>query len=816
MKELHLQSAYLGLISILLLLALNGQAYGQKTLLIVDEVGDILIGVECYNNDFSFAVVSNINGEIVVPKKFESSRVTLKYLGFQNMLVNLAKVSDVQHKIQLVTAQKLLEEVILIGRSDIRAQDFLQKIDAIQSSDITATNPQTTADAMARFADVYVQKSQMGGGSPIIRGFEANKVLLVVDGIRMNNAIYRNGHLQNAITVDNAILDQMEVIYGPSSLMYGSDALGGVVHFRTKDPQLNLSEYKKTNVFGNYYARYGSANQEKSAHFDINIGGRKWASLSSISFSDFGDLRMGSNRTKEYPEFGKRYTYQIREGNEDLTVINDRPNVHVGTAYNQLDILQKLRYQINAHMNLTANVQYSTSSNIPRYDQLVLKDGDQFEFAEWDYGPQERKLYSIKYKWSAHKPWMDEMVAIVSRQDIAETRINRNYGADTRSSNFEKVGVSALTFDIQKKISERRTHSIYYGFDINHNDVSSSAKNENILTGSTDSELFTRYPSGGSTMALIGTYAQYINQSADSSFVVHGGLRYTYFSTTVKYSPSDPISWPDFFYDGIEAENHALTWSAGANWKPYEGWTVRLLTSTAFRAPNVDDIGKLRIKNDDVTVPNTEIGPEQSLNGEINISKNFQSGLTFGGSAFYTQLSNAIVRIDHFLPGGATSFMSGNRSYNVQANVNAEEARIMGFSVNAKANLSPLLSLRTSINYIKGHVVDEEISPLAHIPPIYGKTQLNYDLGDWDFTLISIYNALKPIDQYGGSTDNPEYANEIGALGWTVFNLYGNYTLNKYTFQLGLENIFDKHYTPFASGVSGAGINAILGIRASF
>ncbi|NJN34367.1 MAG: TonB-dependent receptor plug domain-containing protein [Saprospiraceae bacterium] len=78
-----------------------------------------------------------------------------------------------------------------------------------------------------------------------MRGFEASRVLLVVDGVRMNNLIYRSGHLQNAITVDQNMLDRVEVLFGTASTVYGSDALGGVVHFFTKKPLLNAQKRQR-------------------------------------------------------------------------------------------------------------------------------------------------------------------------------------------------------------------------------------------------------------------------------------------------------------------------------------------------------------------------------------------------------------------------------------------------------------------------------------------------------------------------------------------------------------------------------------------
>ncbi len=816
MRELRLRSVCLRLISISCLFLITSSLMGQKQITVLDDTGTALIGVEIFNKDYAFASVTDEAGKVEIPKAFVFEKLTLKYLGFETQIVDLSSFPDASIFVRMQSKQELLEEVLLVGRSDIRSRDFLQKVDAVQSRDIAASNPQTTADALSRYSEVYIQKSQMGGGSPVIRGFEANKVLLVLDGVRMNNAIYRNGHLQNAITVDQAILDQMEIIYGPSSLMYGSDALGGVVHFRTKDPILNLGEYDKVKVKGNYYARYASANQEKSGHVDFNIGGKKWGSLTSLSYADYGDLRMGSRRTTAYPDFGKRLEYQERVDGEDIVSINDDFNRQVGTAYNQFDLLQKIKYQINDEMNLTANIQYSTSTNIPRYDQLILTDSSGFQFAEWNYGPQDRSLLSLKYKWSSTRPWMDELIVIASRQDIEESRIERPFGSSVRATRIENVDVNALTIDFKKSFDKERNHTIYYGLDFNQNKVNSEAENLDLLSGETNNDLFTRYPSGGSNMNLFGSYLQYINQSPDSVFVFHGGVRYSTFSTSLQYLRSDPIQWPGYFYDGIDANNAAFTWSGGINWQPKGGWTIRFLAASAFRAPNIDDIGKLRVKNENITVPNPDLGSERSLNTEINISKRFGNNFVLAGSFFYTRLSGAIIRTNFMLPDGSSTFQEGGRTYNIEGNVNAEEAQIAGISFNLKAKVLPGLLLNSSINYIRGQLLDAEQSPLGHIPPTYGRTELKYLWNNWSISILSLYNGSKPLEDFGGSVDNPEYATPIGSLGWTIYNTYVDYKFKQHTFQVGVENIFDKHYRPFASGVSGAGINAIVAVRSSF
>ena len=255
------------------------------------------------------------------------------------------------------------------------------QIKILAPEEIANINAQTTADMLESTGSVMVQKSQAGGGSPIIRGFEANRILLVVDGVRMNNAIYRSGHLQNAITVDNNVLQSTDIYFGPGSVIYGSDALGGVIHFHTKTPR-----YKGTKDFTGgsvkSVARYSSVNQERTGHIDLELGGKKWAYLASLTRSSFGDLRMGTNRAHGFDDFGLMRQYSERINGSDSAVINADPNVQVGTAYGQYDMLQKVRYKASKNVDLIWNTQYSTSTNIGRFDRLNDTVGGLPKYAE--------------------------------------------------------------------------------------------------------------------------------------------------------------------------------------------------------------------------------------------------------------------------------------------------------------------------------------------------------------------------------------------------------------------------------------------------
>ena len=167
-------------------------------------------------------------------------------------------------------ATELDEIVVSANRWKQNSKSIPQKISVITASKVALQNPQTAADLLTISGKVFMQKSQQGGGSPMIRGFATNRLLYAIDGIRMNAAIFRGGNIQNVISLDPFATESTEVLFGPGSVMYGSDAIGGVMSFQTLTPQFSSEE--KAFVTGSAVTRYSSANNEKTGHFDVNVG----------------------------------------------------------------------------------------------------------------------------------------------------------------------------------------------------------------------------------------------------------------------------------------------------------------------------------------------------------------------------------------------------------------------------------------------------------------------------------------------------------------------------------------------------------------
>ena len=263
--------------------------------------------------------------------------------------------------------EKTLEGVVVSANKwEQKLNEVPNKIVKITKNDIIRNNPQTSADLLGQSGNVFIQKSQLGGGSPMIRGFATNRVLLVADGVRMNNAIYRSGNLQNVISIDPLSTETAEVIFGPGTVIYGSDAIGGVMDFHTLQPRLSADN--KMLVKGSVLGRYSTADKEKTAHADLNLGWKKWSLLSSFSYSSFDDLKMGKNGG---PDSYLRPEYVERINNKDSIVKNNDPRIQRFSGYNQVNFLQKVRFKPNQYLDLQYSFIYAATGDAPRYDRLI-------------------------------------------------------------------------------------------------------------------------------------------------------------------------------------------------------------------------------------------------------------------------------------------------------------------------------------------------------------------------------------------------------------------------------------------------------------
>lgn len=702
------------------------------------------------------------------------------------------------------------ETIISANKVTEDKRNIAQQIESISSRQIANSNPRNSAELVTQSGLVNSQQSQQGGGSPVMRGFEASRILLVLDDVRLNNLIYRTGHLQNVITMDPAIMDRVELLFGPSSTVYGSDALGGVIHFHTKNPKLSKDD-DKTNIFGNAFLRYASANQETSGHLDINAGGKKIASFTSFSYSNFEDLVQGKSLNKTADSIWLRPYYVERINDKDSLVANSNIYKQVQSGYSQYDILEKLLFKQNDEVQHLLNLQLSNSSNVPRYDRLTDPKGSGLSSAEWYYGPQFRSLISYQLNINNQAGLFSDYKAGVNYQAITESRNNRNFGSSNLTHRNENVGVIAFFFDTRKKMEK---NDLRIGFDAQLNTLTSTAEKRNISTGEVSAQS-TRYPDGDNNMNYLGLYSTN-TYSINNHLVLNAGVRLELITLKSTFNDTTFYNFP---YSEIEQSHLPLSGSAGIIWNSNSNWKISLLGSTGFRAPNVDDLAKVFDSSPGIViVPNPDLQPERTFNTDLSISKVIQNNVKIEAVGFYTLFNNAIVTAPYTFNGEDSILYDGEVSA-VFAGQNAGKAFIYGGNLNLFVDFTNHIAFTSTITYTYGRVVnDTGNAPLDHIPPVFGKTSVLYNLNGFRGELYAMYNGTKKIEDYNaGGEDNLQYATPEGMPGWFTLNLRLQYAINKnLKLQAACENILDANYRVFASGISAPGRNFIFAIRASF
>lgn len=796
---------------VVFLVVISSACFGQTVTVKDHQSNEIVVGATVENRRSGKFQVTDTYGRVKL-EDFQhsdtlwiSSVVHRKYVVYPDDL-RYGKLVRLYRKVEQLQSVDIMH---FRGR-DVRVADNPQTVAVLGAAEIKNKNPQTSAHLLEGSGKVLVQRSQMGGGSPILRGFEASRVLLVVDGVRMNNAIYRSGHLQNAISIDNNILRQAEIVFGPNSVVYGSDALGGVIHFRTKDPIFSESD-KKQHVFGGVVSRLSSVNQEKTFHVHLGIGGTKFSSLTSVSKSEFGDLRMGVQRDHGNATWGLVPYYASSEDGEDYSLNNPDPYVQRGTGYSQVDFLQKFSVKASEKVDLTANFQYSTSSNVPRFDKLNdVRDGA-VKWAEWYYGPQERLLFSIRAMIRDTTKFFDDISITTAIQRIDEDRIQRKFGNRFRQTQEEDVIVYSLNSDFEKRL--KNGFQINYGVEFTHNDVKSKAKLFDLNTRDI-SEAPTRYPNGGSVMRTAALYAGANKDLNDNRLLINAGIRYSFASIQAQFLPNSFYELP---FDKIDFANAALSGSVGLIFRPDSSWQFNVSIGSGYRSPNVDDFGKVREKDGLVIVPNDILEPEYAYSADLNIHKwFFNQKVQINVTGFYTLLRNAIVPRDYTLNGEDSLLVEGELA-RIQTNINASSAVIYGYYLGSKLQITKNLSAQINYNFTYGQETEGDL-PMAHIPPVFGSASTSYNTGRFRASVSSLFNGPKVLERYGpGTTDNISEALEDGTPGWWTLSATTSYYIgDAIEAQFSVENILDKHYKGFASGISAPGRNFIIALRATF
>ncbi len=416
-------------------------------------------------------------------------------------------------------------------------------------------------------------------------------------------------------------------------------------------------------------------------------------------------------------------------------------------------------------------------------------------------------MNKLDIEYFAEADLFDKVTATFTQQWFEESRNDRDFQDVELRNREENVDVYMANLDFDKMWGSDK--EFYYGLEGIYNYVDSEAYIKNIETGAQTSTA-TRYPDQGSDYWQWAGYAKY-QQDLSSDFTAVVGARYSHILLDARFS-SDSYDFP---FDKIELNTGALSGSMGFIYQPQENLQFNINGSTGFRAPNVDDAAKVfDSEPGTVVVPNADLDSEHSYNLDFTVIKDFGDMARLEVNTYYTWLRDALVRRD-FQFNGQDSIMYDGSMSRVEAVVNAGRAYIYGASVGFSAELSSAFMFDSQLTYTEGRDQSNE-EPLRHVAPLFGKASLAYNVEPIKVEVSTEFNGKKDISDFSPSERSKThlYTSE-GTPSWATLNLKTSYRFNEeLQLNAGVENIFDQHYRPYSSGISAAGRNISVSIRA--
>lgn len=751
--------------------------------IVVNETKEPIANVSIQLNPGNYFDITDLEGHFIlenIPEdvyqiKFE--HIAYNPVDLKNIYIKKNQITvldTIQLKSKIISTDEFIITADRIERDPFETPNAVNVISKVEINDRAA---KTSAEALREENGIFVQKTNHGGGSAIIRGLSSNQILILVDGIRLNNSLYRLGNHQYLTTVDNNSIQQIEIVRGPTSMLYGSDAMGGTINLRTKMPEFNTAG-RFINL--SLLSRYASADNEKTISARGEFSTNKVAFNTGFSYKDYGDLRRGRN--SDYKRIEKSTDGIIQSPN----------------GYAAYDFDSKLIYKFSNESDLIAAYQLSNQENVPRYDKY---ENDNYYL--WKYQPQRRQLAYLKYERNFFSNYINSFNTTISYSDQVEGRHTQRRDDSDLQKEKDEAHTFGLTFEANSLF---RNHSFLYGAEIYTDKIKSEQYNYDADSGVRTKSPLSRYPDG----AEYNSYGFYIQDEYNLSkklTTIFGG-RYSYFNTRFQLVGMDS----SFLYNNnpYEQSFKAFTFSLGTVYRMINYLHFYFNLGQAFRAPNLSDISKFgESKGEIFEVPNPDLEPEKMFTIDLGIKIN-HSIFKVDGSVYYSKISDLLASADAIYKGLPTIEIDST-ILKIKSKKNIGEAYIYGAEGSFRYMFLGNWYLRGNFTWIYGKntTLDE---PVGGIPPLFGLTGIQYNKINYKIDFYMRF-AAKQDRLSADDLDDPRIPRG-GTPPWQTYNIRIKYMVSKLiTLQTALENILDYNYREHGSGINGPGRNFIISLN---
>ena len=687
------------------------------------------------------------------------------------------------------------------------------------ANDINNSFTHNSSDLLLETGGISLQKQQGAGSSPVIRGFTANHLVFLIDGIKQNNASFSLENQNYAIFVDKCALEKVEVLNGASSVVYGSDAMGGVVSYVTKNPQLagdidvmiNFNEKpKKVRQNGSAFTIYNTGNDGFTGHFDMNLGLENIASFTSFTLNDCGDMVAGTKNSSTLPNNWGATPYFVQTLNNTDTMINNpTPNRLIYTSYSQSHFIQKLLFVPQKNMEFLLNFQYSEISEYNRNDKLSEFYGDTLKYALWRYEPRNKLLTSFTAKYNLDNKFFNSLLVSFAYQRISEVSRIRAYQQEKTLQQAEKVEQILLNVDFTKILNGN--NRMHYGCELANNNLTSNAffTSFDQYYNQIIEQAQNLYPIKSSYTQELSAYLAF-KLFFNSKNIINTGLRFTYSSLNADFSHSI-LTLP---YTHVTNNNTIPALNIGFIHKGSHHFNYYAQVATAYHTPNIDDIGSITEHGNYLLIPNILLQPEHTINKEIGINKTFFNHYNININFYHNSLFETILKTSTYLNNSDSIFFNGF-NYQLITKTNIPNAVIAGASFLFTGNntiKNATIKYSTSINYVYG-INKTQNAPLPNIPPLNGALKFEIDNKNIHAFTHFIFNGSKSYPQIENSYETTKSFYPF----WLITNSGFKYNFNSnIVASFAVENIFNMQYLIFNSAIGGIGRSYIASFEVIF
>jgi hemoglobin/transferrin/lactoferrin receptor protein len=665
--------------------------------------------------------------------------------------------------------------VVSAARHPERIIDSPRSISVITAADLRERNYRTVPEALVELAGVFLQETNYGGGAPIIRGLIGNRILIMVDGIRLNNSTCRLGPNQYLNTIDIDQVERIEVLRGTRSVLYGSDAIGGLINVITRSPEPSPSGAA---LRGGLESRLATADRSATGHASVNYYRQRLGILAGLSDKSFGNLRAGD-------PVGRQSHTGYREADGDL----------------------KVTYTISAQQAITAAFQRVRQDDVPRTD--VLRPGMKGEAPaelENKWTPERRDLVSFDYRHRALGPVIDGLQLTASYQNQLEDQQRVVASAPgVRRDEHNAVQTCGAGLQLNSDIGEH--HALTYGADYSRDHVISRRTDINLASGERSANI-----------GRVADGARYWSEAAFlqdeyrpvERIAVNLGVRYSQFSlrATSRHKKTGDLE--------LSSNPHAFTGSANASCRLGADLYLMGGVGQGFRAPNVDDMTVLGSFAGGFEVPSSHLAPEEAISFELGLKRQGRrlTGTVFGFLGKYRNLIDRAPGLFDGLP-----FLDANHDSTRQDNEeavferkNIGRAHIYGIEMEGLGRLGRTVSLSGTFAWTRGEDTVAH-QPLTRVPPPSGTLKLRWTPGE-DRWLEAYTSFAARQSRLSAADQSDRRIAKDGTPSWATLNLRGGAAFGPaFSLTLGVENILDTSYRWHGSGLNAPGRNLVAGLR---